>query len=185
MSTSADPRPRGCAGFTLLEVLVTLAIVASAIVPLLVVRDATWNIAYRSGHMLKAAAYAEAILAEHMTDPDDLREHKGFVEEDPAFHYELTIEGYDLSTGRVDEPEDEDAISTTSNFSSQSAFTPSDAAAAPEEQLDLYKDPQHVRRFRLRVLYPGLDEDREGQYLLEGYLPMARKEPENAVPAAK
>ena len=180
MSTSAEAHPdRGCAGFTLLEVLVTLAIVATAVVPLLAVRDATWNIAYRSGHMLKAAAYAEAILAERMTDPDDLREHKGFVEEDPAFQYELTIESYDLSTGRVDEPEDEDGISTTSNFSAQSAFAPPDAAMAPEEQLDLYTDPQHVRRFRLKVQYPGLEEDRMGEYLLEGYLPMA-KEPKDA-----
>jgi len=186
MSTSAEARPdRGCAGFTLLEVLVTLAIVATAVVPLLAVRDATWNIAYRSGHMLRAAAYAEAILAERMTDPDDVREHKGFIEEDPAFQYELTIESYDLSTGRVDEPEDEDGISTTSNFSAQSAFAPPDADAGTEQQLDLYKDPQHVRRFRLKVLYPGLDEDRPGEYLLEGYLPMARKEPDDADPAAK
>ena len=60
-----------------------------------------------------------------------------------------------------------------------------DSAAAPDEQLDVYKDPQHVRRFRLKVLYPGLEEDKESEYLLEGYLPMAKKEPDDAVPAAK
>ena len=174
---------RGGAGFTLLEVLVTLAMVSVAAGSLLVIRDATWNIAYRSGHMLKAANYAETILAEHMTDPDDMRDHQAVIEDDPAFHYELTIESYDLSTGRVDEPEDQD-VSTTSNFSAQSAFMPPDAAAAPEDVEDLYKDPQHVRRFRLKVMYPSLEDEKEGEYLLEGYLPMAKKEKDDAVPAA-
>lgn len=189
MRTSAEGRARrrerACRGFTLLEVLVTLAIVAGAIVPLLVVRDATWNMAYRSGHMLRAAAYAEQILAERTTDPDDVKDYQGVVEEDPAFHYELTIETYDLATGRVDEPGDE-SVSTTSGFSAESAFAPPDAQAAPEEEdEDHYDDPQHVRRFRLKLLYPGLEADRESEYLLEGYLPMARKETEHALPAAK
>jgi prepilin-type N-terminal cleavage/methylation domain-containing protein len=181
MPTSADAR-RACRGFTLLEVLVTLGIVALAIVPLLGVRDAIWNIAYRSGHMLRAAAYAEQILAERMTNPEDVKQYQAAIEEDPAFHYELTIESYDLATGRVDEPGDE-STSTTSNFSAESSLLPPDAQAAPEE--DLYDDPLHVRRFTLKVSYPGLDDDQEEEYLLEGYLPMARKELENGVPAAK
>lgn len=193
MRTSADPlpaarRPAGadhaCRGFTLLEVLVTLGIVALAIVPLLGVRDATWNIAYRSGHMLRAAAYAEQILAERMTVPDDVKDYQAAIEEDPAFHYELTIESYDLATGRADQPGD-DSTSTTSGFSSASNTLPADAQAGPEEEVDLYDDPQHVRRFSLKVKYPGLNDDKEEEYLLEGYLPMARKESENAVPAAK
>jgi len=189
MSTSAEAvrfrRERAEGGFTLLEVLVTLAIVAAAIVPLLVVRDATWNIAYRSGHMLRAAAYAQVILASRMTDPDDVKDYQAAIEDDPAFSYELTIESYDLSTGRVDEPGD-DAASTTSNFSIGSAQLPADAQAAPaEKDEDLYNDPQHVRRFKLKVRYPGLDADKPGEYLLEGYLPMARKESDDAVPAAK
>lgn len=168
---------RGCRGFTLLEVLVTLAIVAASIVPLLVVRDATWNIAYRSGHMLKAAAYAEAILASRMTNPDEVKDYQAVIEDDPAFSYELTIESFDLSTGRADS-EDENA-DPNSSFSAP-AFLPADAQPAPEDAVDVYKDPQHVRRFKLKISYPGLDEDKKGEYLLEGYLPMAKKEPTDA-----
>jgi prepilin-type N-terminal cleavage/methylation domain-containing protein len=179
MPTSSDRR-RGCRGFTLLEVLVTLAIVAAAIVPLLVVRDATWNIAYRSGHMLKAAAYAEAILAARMTNPDDVKDYQAVIEDDPAFSYELTIEGFDLSTGRADS---EDETDPNSNFSVDPAFLPQDAHPAPEDAVDVYKDPQHVRRFKLKISYPGLEEDKKGEYLLEGYLPMAKKEPDDAAAA--
>lgn len=180
MSTSSDraARRRGCRGFTLLEVLVTLAIVAAAIVPLLVVRDATWNIAYRSGHMLKAAAYAEAILATRMTNPDDVKDYQAVIEDDPAFSYELTVESFDLSTGRADS-EDEKG-DPNSNFSVDPAFLPPDAHPAPEDAKDVYKDPQHVRRFKLKISYPGLEEDKKGEYLLEGYLPMAKKEPNDA-----
>lgn len=177
----AAARRRGCRGFTLLEVLVTLAIVAASIVPLLVVRDATWNIAYRSGHMLKAAAYAEAILAARMTNPDDVKDYQAVIEDDPAFSYELTIESYDLSTGRADS-EDENA-DPNSNFSVDPAFLPPDAHPAPEDAVDVYKDPQHVRRFKLKIRYPGLEEDKQGEYLLEGYLPMAKKEPNDAAAA--
>lgn len=198
MRTSADVAPtpraarpgpahRACAGFTLLEVLITLAIVAGCIVPLLVVRDATWNIAYRSGHMLKAAAYAEQILAERMTNPDEVKEFQGVIEEDPAFEYELTIENFDLATGRVDQPGDEN-VSTTSNFTAQSQFAPPDAQAAPDDPQTAeqdFQDPQRVRRFTLRMKYPGLKADKAEEYVLEGYLPMARKEAINAVPAAK
>ena len=188
MRTSADgrrrPARRACGGFTLLEVLVTLAIVALAYVQLLVISEAASNVAYRSGHMLKAADFAEKILAEHMTNPDDLKQYQAVVEENPAFHYELTIESYDLATGRVDDPGDE-AGSASSNFSTESAFLPADAQAAPEEEQDLYDDPQHVRRFRLKVSYPSLDAEKEAEYLLEGYLPMARKESDHAVPPAK
>jgi prepilin-type N-terminal cleavage/methylation domain-containing protein len=188
MSISADAhrpprhRPPACAGFTLLEVLVTLGIVAVAIVPLLVVRDAAWNVAYRSEHMLKAAAYAEAILAERMTDPDDVKELQAVIEDDPAFHYELTIEHYDLATGRVEVPGDETAGG--SEFTADSAFAPPDAGGPLEDEEDL-DDPQRVRRFRLKVLYPSMDEDEEGEYLLEGYLPLTRKEPTDGMPAAK
>ena len=181
MPTSSDRR-RGCRGFTLLEVLVTLAIVAAAIVPLLVVRDATWNIAYRSGHMLKAAAYAEAILAARMTDPDEVKDYQAVIEDDPAFSYELTIESFDLSTGRADS-EDEQTDPNT-GFAVNQAFLPSDAQPAPDDpKLDVYKDPQHVRRFKLKITYPGLEEDRKGEYLLEGFLPMAKKEKDDAAAA--
>jgi hypothetical protein len=161
-----------------------LGIVTVAVVPMLVVRDAAWNVAYRSEHALKAAIYADELLAERLTDPDDVRQQQGVVEHDPAFSYELTIERYDLATGRVEE-EGEDGLPADSAFSQDSAFVPPDAAGPPEGAEDL-QDPQRVRRFRVVVRYPSADPEEEGdsEYVLEGYLPLARKEPDGA-PAAK
>ena len=190
MSTSAEraARPvlrapaRAEAGFTLLEVLVTLAIVTLAIMPMLAVRDAAWNIAYRSGHMLRAADYAERILAEHMTDPDDVKEQQGVIEEDPAFEYELTIETYDLSTGRVEEAGDE-SFSASSKFSQVPAAGAPDAGLSEDEEAE--DSPHRERRFKLHVMYPGLDDDNKEEYVLEGYLPMVKEHKDLANQPAK
>jgi prepilin-type N-terminal cleavage/methylation domain-containing protein len=175
MPTSAElPRDRARAGFTLLEILVTLAVVSLAIVSLLGVRDASWNMAYRSGHMMRAASYAEELLAQHLINPETLDEYQGVVEDDPIYRYELTIEDYDLSTGRVEEPEDQDGFSQASNFSSTSAFTPPDAYT-PEDD-EAADDPYRVRRFRVRISYPSLSGDGDDEYVLEGYAPRATEQ---------
>jgi prepilin-type N-terminal cleavage/methylation domain-containing protein len=180
------PRPprAACAGFTLLEVMVTLAIVVGTIVPLLFIRDAAWNMALRTSNMMRATTYAEELLAEHLLDPDDRKEWPGVVEDDPVFRYEITIETYDLSTGRV-ESEEQQGFGENSNFSSTSAFVPKDALEAPptgaeEAELD---NPHRCRRYRIVIHFPGYGEDEEElEYVLEGYAPVAREEP---LPGAK
>jgi prepilin-type N-terminal cleavage/methylation domain-containing protein len=165
----------GCAGFTLLEVMVTLAVVVTAIVPMLLVRDKAWNVALRTSNMMRAATYAEAILAEHILDPDDRKEWPGVIDDDVMFRYEITLETYDLSTGRV---ESEQNDSSETNFSTSSAFAPSDALAAPAATDEDADNPHRVRRYRVLIRFPGYgDEVSEEEYVLEGYAPVARDLP--------
>src|SRR5258708_5785745 len=94
------------AGFTLIEVMCALAIFALLILPMLTVRQSASNMAYKSGHMMTALAYGERLLAERMTNPDKVKQLQGVIEDDRDYRYELTLEDFDLSTGRVDEPKE-------------------------------------------------------------------------------
>lgn len=191
MSTSADRRHaqrRGAErGFTLLEIMVCVAIVGLCILPLLEVREQSSRMAYKSGHMLRALAYGDKILTDRMLDPDKTKDETGVVEDDPLFGYTLTVEDYDLSTGRVvEEQDDNKAFSTTTDFSTTSAFTtgvPQDAAPGPDDVADA--DSQHrVRRVKLSITWPSLDGDQREELLLEGFLPRVLTEKDKAAIAA-
>ncbi|MHC4846026.1 MAG: type IV pilus modification PilV family protein [Planctomycetota bacterium] len=171
MSISNRPiAKRSNAGFTLLEIMVTLAVVGLAILPVLTVREDSAHMAYRSSRMMQALTYAERLLAERMTDPEVLKDRVGFIEDDPAFRYEISIEDFDLATGRVEEEDDD----PNSPYSINSPFAPADAGVPPgmedEEEMN---DPNLVRRVKLTIFYPGLDEELEEKVVLEGYIPRA------------
>jgi prepilin-type N-terminal cleavage/methylation domain-containing protein len=171
MSTSSRPTAaRASAGFTLLEIMVTLAVVGLAIIPMLTVRENSAHMAYRSSHMMQALTYAERLLAERMTDPEIVKDQIGFIEEDPAYRYEISIEDFDLATGRVEEEDDD----PNSPYSINAPFAPADAGVPPgiEEEEEM-NDPNLVRRVKLTVFYPGLDEEEEEKVVLEGYIPRA------------
>jgi hypothetical protein len=160
--------------------MVTLAVVVLAIVPMLMERDKAWNMALRTSNLMKAATYADEVLADHILDPDDRKEWPGVVEDDPDFRYEITIETYDLSTGRVESEEDE---AGQTGFSTTSAFVPSDAVPAPTGDEDDAGNPHRVRRYRIVVHFPGYgDEEGEEEYVLEGYGPVARDQPPPGTP---
>jgi len=173
MSTSADRR-RASSGFTLLEIMVTVAVVGLCILPLLQVREQSSVIAYKSGHLMRALAYGEKMLTERLLDPDKTKDEAGVIEEDPVYAYVLTVEDYDLSTGRVvEEEDDENGFQQDTNFSTTSNFTsgvPQDAAPTAEDVAA--KDSQHrVRRIKLTISWPSLEDDAREEYLLEGFLP--------------
>jgi len=198
MSTSADRRPEaGCAdrqkaaraasGFTLLEIMVCVAVVGLCILPLLEVREQSSRMAYKSGHMLLALSYGDKILSERMLDPDKAKDETGVIEEDPAFGYTLTVEDYDLSTGRVvEEKDDANAFSTTTNFSTTSQFTtgmPQDAVPGPDDVAAA--DTQHrVRRVKISITWPALEGEEREELLLEGFLPRVITEKDKAAMAA-
>ena len=176
MSTSTRPR-RAAAGFTLLEIMVTLAVVGIAIMSALTVREESSHDAYRSTHLMMALTYAQDLLADRMTDPEVLKDQVGIIEEDPAYHYQLSIEKFDLSTGRVDE---DDGGDPNDPLSINSQFAPPDAGVPPgatDDQEDL-SDPNLVRRIKVTVTYPGLEDGQEGKVVIEGFIPRAtEKEP--------
>ncbi len=149
--------------------MASLAIVGLCILPILEARELATNKAFRSGHMLTALSYAQRLLAERMRDPERLKERQGVIEEDPVYRFEMTLEDFDLSTGRVEEEDESAQGAASSGFSTESAFTPPNDAVPEDESKEnaAYK----VRRVTVRVFYPAVDGDREDQIVLEGYVP--------------
>ncbi len=178
---------RDAAGFTLIEIMCALAIFALLILPMLAVRQTASNMAFRSGHMLTALGYAERVLAERMTNPDRVRQLQGVVEDDPDYHWELTLEDYDLSTGRVDEPEESGSGFTQgTNFSTVSGFAsvPPDAGT-PEGEDPMEIAAYKVRRYKVTMFYPSLAGESEDKLLLEGYIPRATEAEPGSLLGAK
>ena len=193
MSISADRRRtaaedrRAASGFTLLEIMVCVAVVGLCILPLLEVREQSSRMAYKSGHMLRALSYGDKILTDRMLDPDKAKDETGVIEDDPAYGYTLTVEDYDLSTGRVVEEQDDDqAFSQATSFSTTSSFTtgvPQDAAPGPEDVAAA--DTQHrVRRVKLSISWPSHEGEQRDELLLEGFLPRVLDEKDKAAIAA-
>ncbi len=182
MSTSADNRRSAVAGFTLLEIMVTVGLVGVCILPLLEVREQASVMAYKSGHLLRALTYGQRILSERLLDPDAAKDEMGVVEEDAVYSYVITLEDYDLSTGRVVDEDDEDGFSQSTGFSTTSAFgsgVPQDAAPGPEDVSA--KDSQHrVRRIKLTVSWPAFEGEARDELMLEGFLPVVHEEDEQA-----
>lgn len=143
-----------------------LGIVGFALMGFLEVRSAAAYSSWKSQMDLRALHHADERLAALMLDPDEYAEQAFVVEDDPAFRYVLTVEEYDLSTGRESDDEDTDVAG---GFSAEfeSSFTPPDAGG---EELD--DNPHLVRRVKIVMLYPDLEnDDQDQQLVLETYLP--------------
>jgi prepilin-type N-terminal cleavage/methylation domain-containing protein len=173
MSISAS-RHRTERGFTLLEIMVTVALVGVCILPLLETRQKASDLAYKSGHMLRALTYGQRMLTDRMLLSQRVKDETGLIEEDPAYEYQITVEVYDLSTGRVvEEKDDASTFSTTSQFSTTSKFTNGQPADAGPETDDAEKDKAHqVRRVKVTISWPSLEGDQPEHLVLEGFLPL-------------
>jgi prepilin-type N-terminal cleavage/methylation domain-containing protein len=165
MQTSADRRRQ--AGFTLLEVMATVGLVGLVLLPILQVREQASHRAYQTSHMMRGLNYAQTLLSQQTRSLDELDEWEGRIEDEPAFRYVVTLEDWDLATGRSESEGDEDDL-----FNDPSgAIPPSDAATTLE---DLTDDPHLVRRFHIEVFWPSLDAgdaEAEDSVVLEGFLP--------------
>ena len=166
---SAESRAAGRraqSGFTLLEVMVALGIVGFALMGFLEVRSAAAYSSWKSQMDLDALRHCHERLAELMLDPDEYAEQAFVVEDAPAFRYVLTVEEYDLSTGRESDDEETDVSGGFSN-EFESGFSAMDYGG--EEQDD---NPHLVRRVKIVMLYPDLEnDDQDQQLVLETYLP--------------
>lgn len=165
--------------------MITVALLG-LILPLLEAREKASRMTYRSGHLLRAQAHAERLLARRLLDPDRAQDEAGVIEEDPVFQYVVNLEDYDLSTGRVVEEEEQQGFSQTTAFSEESAFSgslPGDALPGADE-LSAADSQHRVRRLRLTLSWPSLESDAPDQYVLEGFLPRVLDEEESAAAAA-
>ena len=158
--------------------MATVALVGICILPMLEMRERASQLAYKSGHMLRALAYGERILTDRMLKPERVKDEAGLVEEDPAYEYKLTVEVYDLSTGRVVEEQDPNSeFSTTTNFSTTSKFTSGAPADAGPETDETKEDIAHqVRRVKVTISWPSLEGEMPEQLVLEGFLPLVEEQ---------
>ena len=170
MRPSAE-RPHGDrAGFTLLELMLTLTLVGIAIVPMLQAREGAENRAYRTVHMLAALDYAQAELAERVLEriARDEEIHVRDQFSDGAYTYELLVERFDLASGRPETDEDENE---TGRFTEEFVSRFGDASLPEEEDED---DPYLVRHYRLAVTYPDASQKGSDTLVLEGFWPLVQ-----------
>ncbi len=151
-SVAGPPSP---AGFTLLEIMVSLLIVGSVALIFLQVQGQSSDKAFIAEKSLMAMRYVDEIIAEHMLDPELYDEAQMIVEDDPMFVYVLTVEEFDLATGRK---EDEDETNLDGGFTAefQSGFNNDYGGDEDEDEED---QPHLVRRIHIEMFYPSLGED--------------------------
>lgn len=161
-------RSRPARGFTLLEIMVSVAVLGM-LIPLLRLREQASARVERALNLLEATSHAETLLARRLRDVQPVDGEEGYVEDDPHFRYQLTLENFDLSTGRSEEEEEDWQEQQDSLFGA--GTVPPDAAVAESAEEDK-ANPHLVRRFELRLLWPHEEEaDAERELVLEGFLP--------------
>jgi prepilin-type N-terminal cleavage/methylation domain-containing protein len=156
---------RAQAGFTLLEVMVTVGIVGTLILPILGVREHATARVYRASNMLEATRHGQELLAQRLRNPASSDSENGVIEDAPEFRYELTIEDYDLSLGYSDDEEiqDRDGDGFPDDVNVPGDATDNDE---PEE-----RTPHKWRRYELTITWDGFADESEDEVVLEGFVP--------------
>lgn len=157
----------GKGGFTLLEVMVSVAILAVAVVPMLLTRERCYNMAYDTKVMRTLQEMAQQQLADISINV--IRgEGAGELEGAPGFYYEYTVTIYDFRSGlEEDEDEDNESRLDTTN-------APGDAVFADEDVEDV--GPLMARHVVIKVFAPD-DGDAKGvEYTIDTYIPLLMTE---------
>jgi len=173
-SSPRSPRSPRVRGFTLLEIMVTLAIVAIAIIPMLGLREESMLKSYQARNANMARELSRELLSE--LEFHNLEVLSGEVEGYPGFFYEIEVTLEDLVTGEKDEEEDNKQLGTSDKKNNNnnnedegftSAFTPADAVDPEDAQNQEYP----VRRVKLTLTYPNLvDEDKPKEMVIVALL---------------
>lgn len=156
-------------GFTLLEVMVSVAILAVAIVPMLILREDSYQKAIFTKSLRVAQQLCQrqlsAIALEVRTG-----EGAGNFEDWPDYQFEYKVSLYDFGTGMNDEDE-EDEFGWYEN-------DPNDSVFADDELQEI--SPMMMRHVELKVLYPnytsGEGEAEVNEYIVDTYIPMLMTE---------
>lgn len=140
-------------GFTLLEVLVAVALIGISIIPMLAVRERSQNQAYQARNANLARALACEILSE--IEFHGIDRNGGPIDGYPGFEFEVEIHEEDLLTGESAE-DDKDPYGKKPNASGQPNYVPGDAMLPPDAEKEY-----PVRIVRLTLRYPSLQPDAE------------------------
>ncbi|RKY21656.1 MAG: hypothetical protein DRQ55_03515 [Planctomycetota bacterium] len=190
-TTSARSRTalaaRASAGFTLLEIMATVALVGLLVLPMLEVREQATARAYKASRMNAAMDHAERLLVKCMSTVEVYDRYESPVELDPQFTSILTLEEFDVSTGLTRDEADDMQDTEGEGESLFGAVIPGDAGGGELDEDDEERNNPHLmRRFRIRVewlSWDGEDDESHDHVDLEGYLPRIwerEQEPEDA-----
>ncbi len=178
------PRRRTSRGFTLLEIMATVAIVGLSAGFILTAREGAANHAFRAYHMMEAIRLAEHHLAEWTLNPDLVEAQQGLFQIDGdtvgegIYSYEITVEIFDLSTGRPLDDEDGNPLDDplAANYGDSSGPTSLFGGSEDTEEED---DPYLVRRIQMTVYYPNPVDEEPEELILERFLPLVDEPEEN------
>jgi prepilin-type N-terminal cleavage/methylation domain-containing protein len=182
MQTSAEQRHQR--GFTLLEIMVTVALLGTLILPILQVREVCTRKAYKASQLIKGLSHAEQLFADCVFELRELEDQEGQIESDPLFTYSMTLKEYDLSTGLnvYDDEVDDDVFSDY-----EEGLLPGDAGIPPDDEDEERASPHRIRRYKISVFWPSWDppsaddddEDSFDELTIEGFLPRVFEEEED------
>jgi prepilin-type N-terminal cleavage/methylation domain-containing protein len=161
--------------FTLLEIMLTMAIVGVAVVPALLIREQSKRQSYQARNANIARTLARELMSEiefHGLDPRASR-----IEGYPGFEYEYEIEQVDLVSGEEEDEQDQNDPYNQQRTDSRVFTGPGDAIFPEEQEQD--DDSYLVRRVKLTIRYPNLKKDgadQPNQLVIETILPALPEE---------
>ena len=190
MPTSAERRSER--GFTLIEIMVTVALLGVVILPILQVRQVSTRKAYRASRLIMGLSHAEQLLADCALELREFEGQEGEIENDPTFTYAITLKEYDLSTG-LNVYDDELENDVFDDY--EQGLLPGDAGVPPDDEDEERTSPHRVRRYKITVFWPSWnapssddeDDDALDELTIEGFLPRVfedeEEDDENGAPA--
>jgi len=158
---TAASRGRTQGGFTLLEVLVAVAILAVTIIPMLLLREDSYNKAFSTKLIRVVQELAQQELSVIALEVR-YGEGSGEFEEWPEIRFEYKVTLYDFGMGTEETEEDKE----------NNLFNPEDSVF-PEDDREGY-GPMVMRHVELTLFYFSLDEtgeETEKEYVIDTYIP--------------
>lgn len=161
-ASSKKSKPRG---FTLLEVMVSVAVLAIGIVPILFLRENSYMKAMNTKAQRIAQQLAQQLISEIALEVR-VDEGSGEFEGWSDFHYEYTVTLYDFgsSMGNEDYFGDDGDPYFDKNFNDNVYL---------DEELQEF-GPMMMRHLELIITYPtyvGEDAGEESEYIIDTYIP--------------
>jgi prepilin-type N-terminal cleavage/methylation domain-containing protein len=155
-------RPKG--GFTLLEIMVSVAILAMAIVPLLLIRERSYTCALYSHSLRKAQEFAQLQLGKIALEVRT-GEGSGSFEGWENYTFEYKVSLYDFGGGMLAGDEDYDPFGENTG--------PGDSVF-PEDDEETF-GPMVMRHVELTIFFPSVREEEEdliNEYVIDTYIPV-------------
>lgn len=164
-------------GFTLLEIMITIAVLGFAIMPMLLIREQSETRYYQARYANVARELGRELMSE--IEFRGIDHDSGQFDGYPGFSWQLEIQEMDLVTGKGEtddqKREREEKEEKKNKGKNNSLYQPADATIGKDGEEEEDEDEVYpVRRVTLTILYPDLtaENDVPAKLVLETILPM-------------